>query len=114
MGTKNKSGKTYISKGERPNVNRKLRNSLRREFRANPSVESILQSFNHRETAKSRPHDPKYKGLKEKYDAEEMVEVRAQRLMDKFNKAGITRAAAIQAVKTDKIGELEARYSKKG
>lgn len=113
MGSKKASGKHYVSKNERPNVSRRVRNAIRRENRQNPSIRSILDSYNHRSTAIERPHDPKYKGMKEKYEFEDAVDVKASALMNKFGKYGMTWSAAVMAVKTDRIGEVEAKWAQK-
>jgi len=40
---KKSSGKNYQSKGERPNVNKKLRNAIRRDYMANTLARTLNQ-----------------------------------------------------------------------
>ena len=53
-----------------------------------------------------RPQNAAEKALREKYIRERDVETRAAQLLNQYGEAGLQRAAAIQAVKTDKVDLL--------
>lgn len=90
---KRSKGRNYQSKGERPSVNKKVRNDVRRN---RPwTVESMLQS----ERMMS----------KEKKD----IIKKAQELYSKYGDRA-TWAACVQAVKTDRVSEFTNKYYERG
>ena len=100
----------YISKGQRPNVSRKILNSMRRERRENPSVKSMFQKSDHRRLILSRSKDKSIAELHRKYVEEDRVIASANNIFLKYKSAGIKWAACIQAAKTDYLGQLEMKY----
>ena len=107
-----KGGKSkgYISKGQRPNVSRWVRNAMRRDHKANPSPESIMQASEHRSRVNNSPQNAKEQGLKEKYLRDRGVEMRCADLLKQFESVGLTRAGAIHAIKTDRVSELTEKW----
>ena len=106
------SGKTYVSKGQRPNVARWLRNALRRDRRANPSVESVMARRNARDFVMGRK-EGKYAVLRERYTKEAYVESVASQLYDQYAVAGATWGACVQAAKTDWVSSFHAKWGDK-
>lgn len=90
---KSSKGRNYESKGERPNVNKKVRNDVKRNRLWSP--ESIAQS----EAMIS----------KEKRDVMKKAEDLHRSLGDK-----VTYAACVQAVKTDYVSTLKSKMYEKG
>ena len=107
-----KGGKSKgnVSKGQRRNVSRWARNAMRREHKENPSVASLMQARNHRSRVISSPQNAKERELKEKYLREKGIEMRCSELLKQFGDAGLTRARAIQAIKTDRVSELSEKW----
>lgn len=104
-------GKNYKSKGERPSLSRKVKNSMRRDFTANPSLKSIFQRSEHRSFIISRPKDPKVSELRKKYLDQDSVKSRAGDLFEKYKEYGVTWSACVQAVKTDWISNFEEKWN---
>ena len=77
-----KSGTSYTSKGQRPNVSRKLCNAIRRDRRANPPVEDVLKQRKHRQGIIGKPRGKKEQELRDRYIEEERVSVKAWKLME--------------------------------
>ena len=107
-----KGGKSKgnVSKGQRRNVSRWARNAMRREHKENPSVASLMQARNHRSRVISSPQNAKERELKEKYLREQGIELRCADLLKQFESAGLTRAGAIHAIKTDRVSELSEKW----
>jgi hypothetical protein len=107
-----KGGKSkgFQSKGQRPNVSRWVRNAMRRDRKANPSPESIMQASEHRSRVINSPQNAKERELKEKYLRERGVEMRCTDLLKQFESVGLTRAGAIHAIKTDRVSELTEKW----
>ena len=76
MARKRSKSKGFVSKGERRNVSRWARNAMRRDHRANPSVESITRAANHRSRVISSPQNAKERELKEKYPPQKYPQLR--------------------------------------
>lgn len=110
MASKKKS-KLYISKGERPNVNQKILNSMRRE--RVPSTISLLKKRDKRTQIILRPQDKKEKELRVKYMKEDSTFQEANRLYGYYGKCGLTWGAAIQAVKTEYVEKLREKWNPK-
>jgi hypothetical protein len=75
-------------------VSRKIRNLMRRERRANPTLEMIF--------ARRKSETPEKRRVRE----------RAEELWRDYHPNGATWAACVQAVKTDSIGQLISKYRK--
>ena len=107
-----KGGKSkgYVSKGQRRNVSRWSRNASRAENRANPSPKSIAQRTAMRRTIISSPHGKEELRLKEKFLTEDSVERQCNELLKTFGSTGLTRAGAIQAIKTDHVSQLTEKW----
>lgn len=103
---KKKSSKHYISKGQRPNVSAYTRKLVRKFRFLNRPIEDVLKSMTHIDRVIAKPFNKKEKELKERYLEQRMVESKCYEVMNRFSKAGLTRAATIMAIKTDQIPEL--------
>ncbi|MEQ8503885.1 MAG: hypothetical protein RIB80_01070 [Rhodospirillales bacterium] len=75
------------------NVSRKIRNAMRRERRANPSADMIA-AREAAETAEKR-----------------RIRLRAEELLHAYGAKGATWAECFQAVKTNWVGRLMAKYT---
>lgn len=107
---KKASGKTYTSKGERPNVSRKLLNAVRTEKRKNPPVDTLIARMNHRNMILAKGSRDQKKKMEEKIS----IENRASELFEQFSKHGVTWAACVQAVKTDWVPSFMNRWGEIG
>ena len=96
----------YVSKGQRRNISRWLRNARRKENRKNPSLESYMQGFEHRKRIISSPQNAHEKNLRNRYLEQMTIETKCTELLGQFGEAGLTRAEIIQAIKTDYIPTL--------
>lgn len=108
---KRSSGKHYQSKGQHSNISRWLKNANRRDRRENPTPEQNFQSSEHRRRVIASPQNAKERELKEKYLAEAMIENQCRELLKKYGAAGLTRAGAIQAIKTDYVSTLTEKWN---
>lgn len=104
------SGKTYVSKGQRPNVSRKIRNMVRRSRREDRPLEDILKSDANRQRVLEKPSGDRERKLRDRYREEDRVAKAAAMLFKQFENQGMSWAAAVQAVKTDKIPEVTEKY----
>jgi hypothetical protein len=103
-------------------VARKTVNALARERRANPAVEDVIKSWAFRQSVIARANDsnPETKRLREKFIREDQTQRKASELFDTYRAAATTErelnnlwAQAVQAVKTDKVGEFSNRWGEK-
>ena len=101
----NMKGK-YISKGERPSVNKETKKIVRRARLANRPVEDILKSLRYKDRVIAKPQNKKEEELKKKYLEQNRINARAEDLLSRYGKAGLTRAGAVQAVLTDTVASL--------
>lgn len=119
-----KSGTAYVSKGQRPNVSRKLINAARMDRRANPTIHMILARMaNRNEVAKRQD-----RGSKEAFQRildKESMHYQAITLYDKYKTAFFmartengedrrsycTWSACVQAVKTDYVASFQAKWA---
>jgi len=101
MGKKAGKSSGLVSKGERPNVSRKIRNAMRRDRRENPSNASLNQRAMHRANARGK--------LAEQYAKEDSIFNTAQGLFSRYSSVA-TWSACVQAVKTDYVSEFHNRY----
>lgn len=110
---KRKGGKSkgYISKGGCPSVNKKLRNAIRKERIPTPT--SMAQSVAFREKIIKSPKTPEERILKKKFEKDDEIITEASRLWNNFRVAGMTWAAAVQAVKTEKTEEIKTAWQKR-
>jgi hypothetical protein len=90
-----------------------LRNALRLDRRANPSLDTVFARLKHRETILSRTHDHRNRDLRQRYEAEESVQSQAQQLFNQYGTAGATWAACVQAVKTSWVGQFTMKWSQR-
>lgn len=104
---KRAKGKGYVSNGERRNLGRKIRNELRRERRANPTIESILAKAKHRRDILEKKG---YSLLKEELLKKIDIEKRSLALYNKYKNKGVSWASCIQAVKTDWVPQFETKW----
>lgn len=112
MGKKKASSKGYVSNGERPNVNRKTLNAMRKARRASmaANMESIQAKIAYRDMAFSKKGS-EARIIQDKLIERDSVDQRAFELYEKFKSKGCTWAAAVQAVKTDWVANLTMKYS---
>jgi len=107
MAKRKKSSKTkYTSKGQRPNVGRKITKALRNDRRENPSIDSILRSYFHKKRVIYKPQNEAERKLAKKYAYEEVVSAQSNDLLTKYSKAGLTKAEAVMAIKTEQVSSL--------
>ena len=111
MAIKNRIG--YVSKGQRRNISRWVRNARRKENRENPILGAYMQAFEHRKRVISSPQDAYEKDLRNRYLEQNTVETKCVELLGQFGEAGLTRAEAIQAIKTDYIPSLINKWKAK-
>jgi hypothetical protein len=114
---KNKNQKTVVTpKKTGPKVSArpvsKLYKRLARHDRSEYSrLDSLFQSLRLRTRVIERPQNAQEKILKEKYLNTQEVETRAAHLLNQFGEAGLKRAEAIQAVKTDRVDLLTNKWT---
>lgn len=96
----------YTSKGERPNVSKKTLKDMKRFRVQNRPLADILASFNHRRRVIAKPQSDKERKLKERYIEEDNVFYVSGSLLQRFSCAGLTKAEAVQAIKTDMVPSL--------
>lgn len=70
------------------------------------NLDSQAKSLKWKTRVIDKPQNAAEKALKEKYIRDRDVESRAAQLLNQYGEAGLQRAAAIQAVKTDKVDLL--------
>lgn len=110
MAKKGGKSKGYLSKGQRPNVSKKTRKLVRKERN---EITDLLQSRAKRDQVVLNPQNKKEKELRTKYLIEDEVLFKAGQLLFKYSKCGLTKAAAVMAVKTDRVNNLTQKWSKK-
>ena len=103
MPKRKKSGNHSVSKGERPNVNKKIRNMVRKHRLENRPLEDILRSTNFKKAVMQSAKTAEEKRLREKFLEDERVEKACSDLLGKFGESGLTRAGAIFAIKTNQV-----------
>jgi hypothetical protein len=74
-------------------------------------LDSLFQSLRLRTRVIERPQNAQERILKDKYLKEQDVETRAAQLLNQYGEAGLKRAEAIQAVKTDRVDLLTNKWS---
>ena len=110
MPKRKKSGNHSVSKGERPNVNKKIRNMVRKHRLENRPLEDILRSTNFKKAVMQSAKTAEEKRLREKFLEDERVEKECSDLLGKFGESGLTRAGAIFAIKTNQVTSLEDKW----
>lgn len=108
------SGKTYKSKGQRPNVSRKLRNMAKRARQENIPVEDMLKSDKHRERIIDKPTNEHERKLQKRYLEENRVLTEAAQLFKRYSNKGMSWALAVQAVKSEAVVQVTEKFAKKG
>lgn len=111
MPKRKKSGDHSVSKGQRPNVNKKIRNMVRKHKLKNRPLEDIVRSINFKKAIMHSAKTTEEKRLRAKFLEDERVEKACSDLLSKFEEAGLTRAGAIFAIKTNQISSLEDKWS---
>lgn len=106
MAKKGGSGKHYTSKGERPSVNKKIRNLVKAWKRQNPQPEDLLKREMRRAEIIRQPRTDHERKLRDRYVEEDRCEHECWKLVQKFASKKLTRARAMQAIKTSKVDEL--------
>lgn len=101
----------YVSKGQRPNISRKILNAMKSDRRTNPSVEDVMKRYKYRQEIINKPRNSKQKGLRERYLEEDRVDLQAHKLMDQYRDVGLSKAGAVHAVKTNFIEQLHSKWS---
>ena len=110
---KKSKGKHYTSKGERSNISRWAKLVNRRERRENPTPEQTAQSREMIQRIISSPKNDTERKLKEKYIQKQKVENACRELLQTYGHAGLTRAEAIHAIKTDYVSTLKNKWNEK-
>lgn len=105
------SGKNYTSKGERRNVARRAVLALRADRRANPTIKDMMKRHAHRQQILNSPKGAHEKKLAERYAEEDRVEFEAGKLLEQYGSVGLTKAAAVQAIKTNYTDRLHEKWS---
>jgi len=107
--TEKKKRTSSFSKGERPNVNQKILNAIKRE--QIPSTRSLLMKRDKRTQIILRPQNKMEKDLRVRYIEEDSTFQEANKLYGYYGKCGLKWSQAIQAVKTDHIEELKEKWN---
>jgi hypothetical protein len=94
-------------------VNRSLLKAVRRDRRAHPSLDSILQRLNYRETVMARNHDHRLRAQRERFERDNSVESQARQLYNQFAEFGVTWAACVQAVKTNWVAQFMVKWGQR-
>lgn len=100
----------YISKGQRPNVSRKVHNMMRRHRRANPTLEDVLKRMEYREGVITSPKGKKEHELRDRYLDENYTNQAAEKLFIQYKEVNITWAACVQAAKTNFAEQLHSKW----
>mgnify|MGYP000011726460 FL=1 len=107
---KKSKGNNYQSKGQRPNISRWSKLAQRREHKANPSIESIMQREAKIKQIISSPKNAEERAVKEKLILKQRQENLTSDLLKAYGEAGLTKAEAMQAVKTDYVPQLKVKW----
>lgn len=110
---KKSSGKKYTSKGERSNVSRWVKLANRKEQKENPSVASIMQRENHIKRIISSPKNEAERKIRSRVLEAQTVASQAEELLKVYGEAGLTKAEAVQAIKTNYIPTLKNKWDAK-
>lgn len=110
---KKSKGNHYTSKGQRKNISRWAKLANRRERRANPTPDQLAQREESIRQLIHSPRNDSERKVREKLLAKQKVESYAEDLLRSYGEAGLTRAEAIQAVKTDFVPSLKVKWNKK-
>jgi len=108
MASKKKSS-NYTSKGQRPNVSNRIRKAVKRNSTISPTA--LITKHEKRLQVMFNPQNTKERELAIRYRAEDEIATETQRLMSRFGKCGLTRSAAIMAVKTDYKDKLTRKWA---
>lgn len=108
MAKKKRMGKgNYTSKGQRPNVSRKIRNAVKREKLDNNFLEGMLSRQKLTKDIKMKVgKNKRLTDQEQSFYNKLLVKKRAEELYGKWKRVA-TYAACVQAVKTDYIPQFE-------
>ena len=109
MGKKKLRSK-YVSKGQRKSVSQKIKNDVKRNTQK--PLGDIVRSMRKVEEVLSRTRDASTSDQRKKIMNNEMIELSASRLYEKFGPKGATWAACVQAVKTDYVSSFTDKWSR--
>ena len=87
-------------------VSRKYKNLARNDKSEYDRLNSLFQSIRWKTRVIDRPQNAQEKILRDKYLKDNDIETRAAHLLNQYGEAGLKRAEAFQAVKTDKVDTL--------
>jgi len=110
---KKSKGNHYTSKGQHSNISRWSKLANRRDRKANPTPEQMHQSKEMIQRIISSPKNDTERKLKEKYLQKQKIENACRELLNTYEHAGLTRAEAIHAIKTDYVSTLKTKWNKK-
>lgn len=77
------------------------------------TLDSMLESMRKRQRVIEKPQNSRERELAEKYQREQEIDIKVSQLLNIYGPAGLSRARAIQAVKTDKVAELQNQWNPK-
>jgi hypothetical protein len=97
------------SKGQRPNVSKKIRNGMRAD--ATPHTKSLLQRAERRAMIITKPQGDLEHKLKARYLEEDKQAPDIARALNKFGQIGLTKAEAVQAAKTNYMEALTKKWN---
>jgi hypothetical protein len=95
------------------NVSRRWIKALRLDRRANPPLETILARDNHRAMVIGRVHDPRLRDKRVRYETAASIDAQARQLYEQYAHLGVKWSAAVQAVKTNWVGQFIAKWSQR-
>lgn len=110
---KNSAKTGYISRGQRPNVSRKISNLIRRERRLNRPLEDILKRYFYKKGIIDKPRGQKEKELRERYLEEERISLQAFKLIDQYREVGLPKSVAVHAVMTNYTDQVHTVWGPK-
>ena len=110
---KKSKGKHYESKGLYRNISRWAKLANRKDKKENPSVTSMFQREERVKQIISSPKNETERKVRERLLAKQKIESRCAELLKTYEVAGLTRAEAIHAIKTDYVSTLCNKWDSK-
>lgn len=77
------------------------------------TLDSTLKSMRRRQRVIDKPQNARERELAAKYQQEQDISYRVAQLLNLYGPVGLTLARATQAVKTDKVAELQNQWNSK-
>jgi hypothetical protein len=77
------------------------------------TLDSLFKSMSYKARVMEKPQSDKERKLQARYLKEKEVETQVAQLLNLYGPAGLTRARAVQAVKTDKVADMQAQWNHK-